>query len=72
LPVKKAFLHYALAAGPWPKRLWKTVPAELADKTTATADIAGVFEKGRPYVCYLTLVDQRGAVVATEHETMQR
>ncbi len=71
-PVKKAFLHYALAAGPWPKRLWKTVPAELADKTTATADIAAVFEESRPYVCYLTLVDQRGAVVSTEHEIVQR
>ena len=58
----KAELNYTSEVGEWQKRLWKTVPAEMADgKVTAR------LPPERPLVCYLSVTDQRDVTVSTPH-----
>lgn len=65
VPVVSAAIHYTTDAGPWPERNWKSVPAKLADNSaTATLPV----EKGIVY--FVTLTDQRGATVSTEHDSI--
>src|SRR5207247_7628029 len=53
-----AHLHYAVAEGPWPKREWKSAPAELKDGRV-TANLPA----DRPLVYYLAVTDGRGLEV---------
>jgi len=60
--VKKAELNYTTDAGEWQKRLWKTVPAQMAGgKITAELPVE------RPLVCYLSVTDERDVTVSTPH-----
>ena len=62
VPVTKAELNYTADVGEWPKRLWKTVPAELANGT-----VTARLPAERPLVCYLSITDRRDATVSTPH-----
>ena len=59
-PLKEATLHFTTDAGPRSKRLWKSTPATIAD---------GVITAARPpadaNTWFLTLTDERGAMVST-------
>ncbi len=63
LPIKQAALHYTTDTGEWQKRRWQTVPAELKGKT-----ITARLPAQRPVVWYLSVTDERGLRVSTEHE----
>lgn len=62
LQITAAQLHYTLDSGDWKKRNWKTVDAAMKDGTV-TAQLPAQ----RPIVSFVTIRDQRGAVVSTEH-----
>ena len=65
VPVTKAELNYTADVGEWPKRLWKTVPAEISnEKVTARLPLE------RPLVYYLSVTDQRDVTVSTPHGTL--
>jgi hypothetical protein len=61
-PVVKSQLHFTTDTGPWQKRRWKSLDATLAD-SQATAELPAA----RPLVAFLTITDNRGATVSTEH-----
>lgn len=62
-PVVSAALHYTADTGPWPKRTWKTLPAEVSGGRVS----AKLPENVKPTALFLTATDARGAVVSTEH-----
>ena len=64
--VTKAEFHFTTDSGPWQKRNWQTVPAQLADGV-ATAKLPAE----RPLVCYLSVTDSRGVAVSTQHEELK-
>jgi len=61
----KAELHFTTDAGEWQKRRWETVPAELKRNTVAVP-----LPKERPLTFYLSVTDERGWRVSTEHEEL--
>ena len=65
-PVTNAFLHYTTDQGEWQKRAWTTAPAEVGSNS-----ISAQLPVQRPLVYYLSVVDQRGLRVSTEHEELQ-
>jgi hypothetical protein len=62
VPVASGQLHYTADTGPWQKRTWHSVDAKLAG-THVEADLPAE----RPLVYYLSVTDERGAMVSTEH-----
>jgi hypothetical protein len=63
--IKQAQLHYTTDTGEWQKRRWQSVPAELhSDVVSAT------LPPQRPLVCYLSVNDEHGLRVSTEHEEL--
>ncbi len=62
VPVVKAVLNFTTDTGPWQKREWKTIPAEIKDNTV-TARLPGT----GPLVYYLYVTDQRELAVSTPH-----
>ncbi len=62
---KAAHLHYASANGPWQKREWKSIPAEVAE-----GRITAKLPSARPLVYYLAVTDGRGLEVSTTHEVL--
>ena len=66
VPVTKAELNYTSEVGEWQKRLWKTVPAQLANgKITVQLPVE------RPLVFYLSVTDQRDLTVSTPHVVLE-
>ncbi len=65
LPLSKAELHYTTDAGVWQDRKWKTLSARLDGKT-----VRATLPEHPSIVYYLTMTDERGAVVSTEHEVL--
>ena len=65
-PVKSAALHYTTDTGAWQQRKWTTVSAKL-EAGKAVAEIPST----RPLVHFMTLVDDRDAVVSGEHDTLE-
>jgi dienelactone hydrolase len=63
VPIVKAELLFTRQRVSWVERLWETIPAELdTSARRATSKIpAGTS------VCFLNLIDARGATVSTEH-----
>ena len=62
VPLKKAALHFTTDSGDWQKREWQTAPAALhANRVSASIPPA------RPLVCYLSVTDERGLKVSTQH-----
>jgi len=62
VPVVSAQLHYTSDSGPWQKRTWHSVEANLTEQSVEAA-----LPPERPLVYYLSVTDQRGAMVSTEH-----
>ncbi len=65
-PVARAELNFTRDSGNWPDRNWETLAAQLDLKTnTASADLPpGITTH------YFNLVDDKGNVVSSEHETL--
>ena len=61
-PIQSAGLHYTTDTGEWQKRNWTTAPARI-EGNRCIADITG-----DPQVYFVTLTDDRGATVSTEHD----
>ena len=66
VPIKDAQLHYATASGPWQKRSWATIAA-----TYERGVVKGKIPHARPLVFYLTVTDERGALVSTPHVVLE-
>ncbi len=62
VPIAAAQLHYTLDSGDWKKRNWESVDAAIEGDT-----VAAQLPSQRPMVCFITIKDQRGATVSTEH-----
>jgi dienelactone hydrolase len=60
--LKGASLHYAKADGPWQKREWKTIPADMKGGV-----VAAKLPEDRPLVVELAVTDERGLEVTTQH-----
>ncbi len=62
-PIVDGQLHYASAKEPsWQKRGWITIAAKFGD-----GKVQAELPKDRPLVYYLTITDNRGALVSTPH-----
>lgn len=66
VPVVKAQLHYTTDSGPWQKRNWVSADARLGHGT-----VEAELPKGRPLVYYLSVTDQREAMVSAEHAVLR-
>ena len=62
VPVVKGHLHYTTDTGDWKGRKWQTIEAKLADGV-----VSAELPTARPLVYYLSVTDQRDAMVSTEH-----
>jgi hypothetical protein len=60
--VDKAQLDYTADSGPWDKRVWKSLPAEISGSTVKAS-----LPAERPLVCYFQVADQRGLAVSNPH-----
>jgi dienelactone hydrolase len=65
-PVKSAALHFTTDTGPWQQRKWSTTAARLETNRASAA-----LPEARPLVYFMTLVDERDAVVSSEHEVLE-
>ncbi len=63
--LKGGQLNYAVATGPWQKREWKSVPAELKD-----GRVVAKLPTDRPLVYFLTVTDERGLEVSAPHDEL--
>lgn len=64
--VVKAQLHTTPHRGPWNKRTWKSQSLPIKED-----HVAAKLPKDRPLVWFLTITDQRGLTVSTEHEVVE-
>ncbi|HYW78340.1 MAG TPA: acetylxylan esterase [Thermoguttaceae bacterium] len=62
VPVTQGQLHYTTDGGEWQTREWKTVDAKLTD-----GKVFAELPQRRPLVFYLSVTDDRGAMISTEH-----
>ena len=67
LSLSKAELHCTTDTGVWEDRTWKTFPAQL-DQITVKATLPT--SHGITY--FITVADERGAIVSSEHEVIPR
>lgn len=66
VPIKSASLHYTTDQGEWKLRKWETIDAKVdGDSIRATLPA----EKSIVY--FMTVVDERGVTVSTEHEVIE-
>jgi dienelactone hydrolase len=65
VPVVKGGMHYTTDTGPWQKRNWTSREAKIVGST-----VEAEVPKGRPLVYYLSITDQRGAMMSTEHAVL--
>jgi dienelactone hydrolase len=65
VPIKEAALRYTTDTGEWQKRHWETAPAEVGHGTISARLLAQ-----RPLVWYLSVTDERGVRVSTEHDEL--
>lgn len=65
VPLKSATLNYTTDSGPWQKRTWKTIPADLAN-----GSVIAMLPSGRPLVAFLAVTDERDLRMSSEHFTL--
>jgi hypothetical protein len=65
VPIKEAALRYTTDTGEWQKRRWETVSAEVGHDI-----ISARLPSQRPLVWFLSLTDDRGLRVSTQHEEL--
>ncbi|QJW97101.1 alpha/beta hydrolase family protein [Frigoriglobus tundricola] len=63
--LKAGQLHYAIADGPWQKREWKSLPAEIKDGV-----VSAKLPADRPLVYELAVTDDRGLEVSAPHAVL--
>jgi PhoPQ-activated pathogenicity-related protein len=61
-PLKTAQLHYTTDTGAWQQRVWHSRDASLT-----AGRVSAELPPERPLVAFLTVTDERGATVSTEH-----
>jgi hypothetical protein len=66
VPLERAELIYTTQTGKWQDRLWLTVPAAVDPRRRTV--IATLPEGVTVY--YFNLIDRRGLIVSSEHETV--
>ena len=59
---KEVSLCYTTNSGPWQKRTWEKVPAQVEGR-----EISAILPSSRPLVAYLALTDEHGAAISSEH-----
>lgn len=64
IPIIRAELLFTKDTGPWADRLWDTQPVSLQGNTATAIIPEGVT------VYYFNLIDERGLIVSSEHETL--
>jgi dienelactone hydrolase len=62
VPVVRGQLHYTSDSGPWQERTWHSVEAKVGAEA-----VEAHLPDNRPLVYYLSVTDQRDAMVSTEH-----
>jgi len=67
-PVKKVELNYTTDAGPWAKRRWETIEAEM---DLAAGMATGTLPEGTA-AYFFNVIDSRGLVVSTDHFNVPR
>jgi dienelactone hydrolase len=67
VPLKSAEFHYTLDGGPWQKRKWATVKAELADNQVSVTPPAELTDHSGHATYFFTVRDERGAIVSSAH-----
>ena len=60
--IESVGLHYTTDAGKWIDREWHSLEASVDG-----GGVTAALPSGRPLVCFLTITDERGATVSTEH-----
>jgi hypothetical protein len=60
VPIERADLHFTTDAGAWNQRVWNSQPALLVD-----GSVVAKLPQTESIVYFLTITDQRGAVVST-------
>ncbi len=65
VPVTAGHLHYTADSGTWSERTWHTIDATLSDDT-----VSARLPEDRPLVYYLSVTDDRGAMVSSQHATL--
>jgi cephalosporin-C deacetylase-like acetyl esterase len=65
-PVVQAQLHYTTDQGPWQERQWQTESVQVTGPA-----VTAPLPAARPLVCFVTLRDERGAVVSSEHVVLE-
>lgn len=65
-PITKVELEFTKDTGPWQKRLWEALPAEIG----ADGKVHATLPEGTK-VYYLNFTDNRGCIVSTEHEEVE-
>ena len=63
VPIKEAALRYTTDTGEWQKRRWESAPAGVEHGT-----VSARLPAQRPLVWYLSVTDEHGLRVSTEHE----
>ncbi len=63
LPIKEAALRYTTDTCEWQKRRWETVAAKVEHGV-----ISAPLPAQRPLVCFLSVTEERGLRISTEHE----
>jgi len=63
--IKQTHLHFTADSGPWQKRAWQTVDAELKDGV-----LRAKLPEARPLTYYLSVKDERGVTVSTAHSEL--
>ncbi len=64
-PIKQASLHYTADTGVWKERRWQSLPV-----TCREGKISCELPAAKSIVYFLTVTDERGATVSTEHESL--
>ena len=65
-PIKSASLHFAINEGPWQNREWKSISANVLDGVASVK-----LPKGKPIVYYISVIDDQGFEVSSNHQTIQ-
>jgi hypothetical protein len=60
--VQKAMLHYAINEGPWQKREWKSIGANIQGN-----EILATLPDMKNLVFYLSIIDDRKLEVSSQH-----
>ncbi len=66
VPVAQGALSYTSDGGPWQQRHWHTVPAKIEGNRVSAA-----LPPERPLVFFLSVTDQRDAMVTTPHVVLE-